>query len=191
LARVKEMLAWVNVPERHRQMMSELRDALKARLKLDLEADARVDSRGTLLGRIFVENVHFGAEFNVLQVKDWAEGLEEECEVSVRTELLPGVNDFAKYFPFTKSNKVVREVDKIARETIARSLGKSANVIIDNTIGINAAYLAGTVGVLGAFFGGAYGFLLTASGVGGLEGAAVGGALGAGAIMALIFRALD
>jgi hypothetical protein len=185
------LLAWVNVSERHRQMMSELRDALKAQLKLDLKADARVDRRGTLQGRIFVENVHFGAEFNLLQVKDWAEGPEEECEVSVRTDLLPGVNDFAKYFPFTKSNQVVHEVDGIAKETIARSLGKSANVIIDNAIGINAAYLAGTVGVLGALFGGAYGFLLTASRVGGLEGAAVGGALGAGAIMALVFRALD
>ena len=185
------MFVWNNVPERHRRMMSELRDALKALLKLDLKADARVDSKGTLQGRIFLENVHFGAEFSILQVRDWGEGPEEECEVSVRTELLPGVNDLAKYFPRTASNKVVREVDRVTRETIARSLGMSASVIVDNTLGINAAFLVGTLGVLGAMFGGIYGFLLTASSTGGIEGVAVGCALAAGAMLLLIFRSLD
>gem|GEM_PF-3603945 len=185
------VLVWGNVPERHRRMMTELRDALKDLLKLDLKADARVDGKGTLQGRVFLENVHFGAEFSILQVRDWGEGPEEECEVSVRTELLPGVNDLAKYFPRTASNRVVRDVDRITRETIARSLGTSATVIVDNTLGINAAFLAGTLGALGAMFGGIYGFLLTASGTGGVEGAAVGCGLAAGAMMLLIFRALE
>lgn len=185
------MLAWENVPERHRQMMSELRDALKALLKLDLKTDARVDGEGMLQGRIFLENTLFGAEFNILQVRDWTEGPEEECEVNVRTELLPGVNDFAKYFPHTASNKVVREVDRIARETITRSLGKSTSIIVDNTVGINATYLVGTLGALGAVFGGMYGFLYTVSRTGGIEGGAVGCALAAGTMVLLIFRALD
>lgn len=173
-------------------MMRELRDALEAQLKLDLKADARVDSTGTLYGRIFMENVFFGAEFSLLQVRDWAEGPEmEECEVSVMTERLPKVNDLAKYFPYTTSNRVVREVDRIARETIARSLGKSVSIVIDNSVGINAAYLVGTLGGLGAIFGGVYGLLLSASRTGGFEGAAVGCALGAGTMLLLIFRALD
>lgn len=181
---------WGDVPERHRRMMSELRDALKGLLKLDLKADARVDGKGTLRGRIFIENPPSGAEFGLLKVKDWAEGSEEECEVSVRTELLPGVNDFAKYLPFTKSNRVVRAVDRITRETIARSLGKSVNVIVDKTLGIDAALLVGTLGFLCALFGGVYGFLLVASTVGGFEGAVAGGALGAATMTLLIFRSV-
>jgi hypothetical protein len=180
-----------DVSEGHKQMMSELRDALKALLKLDLEADATVDSKGTLHCRIFEENVHFGVEFGILQVRDWAEGAREECEVTVKTELLPGVNDFGKYFPYTKSNRVVREVNRVTREVIGRTLGKSVNVVIDNTIGINAAILVGTLGVLFAFAGGLYGFLFTASGAGGLEGAAAGGALGACAMALLIFRSMS
>jgi hypothetical protein len=172
-------------------MMNELRDALEARLKLGLKADARVDRDGTLHGRIFIENVSFGTQFSLIQMRDWTKDAEEECEVSVRTDLLPKVNDLAKYFPFTTSNKVVREVDRITRETIARSLGKSIAVVMDNTVGINAAYLVGTLGGLCALMGYVYGLLLSASSNGGLEGAAVGGTLGAGTMVVLIFRYLD
>ena len=172
-------------------MMGELRDALDSKLKLGLKADARVDSEGTLYGRVFIENVSFGAEFTLVQVKDWSSGPEgEECEVSVRSQLLPKVNGLGRYFPFTASNRAVREVDRIAKETISKSLGKSVSIVVDNTIGIGAVYLVGAMGILGSLFGGIYEYLFTVSENAGLEAAAVGGAAGAAVMVALIFSSV-
>jgi len=190
--RARGLLASVHVNERYVRMMSELRDALDARLNLGLKTDARVDSAGTLHGRIFMENPNFGAEFTLVRVTDTESEEEgEECEVSVRSQFLPKVNGLSRYFPFTSSNRTLREVDRITKETVSRCLGKSVSVAVDNTVGIEAAYLVGALGVLGALFGSIYGLLITLTSAGSLYGGVVGGAVGAGAMVTLIFTSVD
>ena len=184
------MLSWVGVSDRHRRMMEGMRDALEAKLRQGLKASARVDSKGTLHGRVYTESVQFGAEFTFVRVKCWtsSQGV-EECVVSVRTELLPRVNGFARYFPHTSSNRLVSEVDRISNKEVVKALGDQVRVTIDNGVGIDAAVLIAALGGLGALGVGLYGYLFTATTAGGLEGGAVGGAVAAGVMVVLIYRA--
>ncbi len=183
----------VGVPERYRRLMDELSGGLSAQLGIDLKAETLVDKRGLLRGRVFIENSLSNVQFSILRVSHPAlESMEHgHYEVEVRTEMLPGVNDLSKYFPFTRSNRIVKEVMKSARGAIARHEGVPTQVDIDKEIARNVSYLVGAQALAGGFLGGLLGFLWADSMFVALQDAIVGGAIGAGAILFLAFRLFD
>lgn len=179
------------MPQRYELLMDSLRKSLDALLGLDLRADAKLGPRGMFEGRIYTENPHFNVQFALVRISQHTEGTRSSYDVDLRTEMLPGVNDFSKYFPYTNSNRLVKEVVKATRDAITKFEGKPVSITIDKEIAKNALYLVAAEGGAGAFGGGFLGFLMTGTRLGGIYGALAGATIGSALMLVLIFRMFD
>ncbi|QQG48356.1 MAG: hypothetical protein HY247_06300 [archaeon] len=178
------------IPQRYELLMESLRANVSQLLGIDLLSDAKLDSKGRFEGRLYMENPHFNVQYAFLRVRQSASA-PGTYEVELKTEMFPGINEFSKYFPRTKSNVLVRRVASATRAGIAKFEGKPANVLIERDIAVNAAYLVAAEGGAGVALGAFLGFLLTLTSRGTLYGGAIGGAIGASAMLFLIFRMFD
>lgn len=180
------------VPEKYKQLMNELSQALSSRLGLDLKADVSVDRKGMLEGRIFEVNPYFKVEFSLLRISHQAaEPKSPYYEVKIKTEVLSGVNELAKYIPFTKSRRIVEDIVGTIADVTGRLDGKAVKVVVDRSIAVNTSYLVWAEAGAGAILGGIWGYLLTVSRIGELGGALVGGVLGGAIILLLAYKMLE
>ena len=173
-------------------MMEGIRSRVSSLCGLDLLADTKFDGQRMFQGRLFLRSPHFNFEYSLLRVKQRASAPGPSYyEVQLRTEMLPRVNDFSKYFPRTRSNTLVRNIAEAAKEEIAKFEGREVSVVVERDIATNAAYIVAAEGGAGAAIGGLLGFLLTLSTSGTLYGGILGGLLGVGLTLLLIFRMFD
>ena len=171
--------------------MVQLKDVLSQLLGIQLKADANVGREGMLEGRVFVENPHFGAEFRIISVRGMALGRTRWYEATVRTENLPGVNEFSKYFPLTASNRTVKAVAQAIRETIGKSENLPVVIPLDRGLAVSAGFPVGAVGAASGLFAGMWAYLATGTEAGLLTGSVIGALLGVAGMLLLTLRLFD
>ena len=185
-ASVKQM-----VPPSYEYTMVQLKDVLSQLLGIELKADAGVGRGGMLEGRVFVENPHFGAEFRIVSVRGVALGRTRWYEATIRTENLPGVNEFSKYFPLTASNRTLKAVAQAIRETLGRLESLPVVIPLDRGLAISAGFPVGAVGVASGLFAGMWAYLATGTEAGLLTGLVIGALSGVGVMLLLTLRLFD
>ena len=176
-----------------RATMSDLQASLARVLGLDLKYDAKPGAKG-LEGRVYMENPHFNFQYSLVKVQLRTEtGGARAYYVQLRTGLLPKVNNFAKFFPFTRSRSTVVGVIEAVKESIRTSEPRSAGVAInlDDDVSRDVSLLVAAQGGAMAILGTILGYLASDTSIGALEGAAVGAVVGVASIVFLVFRAFD